>query len=332
MQKNKLTSEQKRSIKIRTITAFVLIALILPCIILGNWFFVGISALILIGVGYETVHITQLKGATRKIAFWVMIVLLLVTCYYVFFRKFLNGYNAGEHFTFDNFVALNFTEMAISEMILMLSAAVLFIISFAREDFEIRYVFYFLSMIVILSLGVQSLLYLRFAPFVSFEAAGVDVKTDGFKHFHSLLLILYMILGVCVNDIGAFFTGLKFGKHKMAPRVSPKKTWEGAIGGVIISFAISFSFAMVMDAVGYPIFPVLNIEHWYYLLVISLLIPVIGDVGDFVFSAVKRSFNVKDYSTLLPGHGGIIDRLDSIIFAGGLVSGLVIFIQFMGNL
>ena len=186
-------------------------------------------------------------------------------------------------------------------------------------------------MILILSLGIQALLFLRFTPFTKFTDAGVFIASDGFKYGHSLELIAYVILGVCLNDIGAFFVGLLFGKHKMAPEISPKKTWEGAIGGVVISFAVTFTFAMVLAACGYPLLPQLDLNHWYWLMIISLLIPFFGDIGDFFFSSIKRSFGVKDYSSILPGHGGVLDRLDSLIFASGLVSGIIIMIDFIGK-
>ena len=184
-------------------------------------------------------------------------------------------------------------------------------------------------MIVILSLGIQSLLYLRFTPFIKFQEDAELISTTQFQYFRSICLIIYVVLGVCANDIGAFFVGLLFGKHKMAPEISPKKTWEGAIGGIAISFAVTFIYAMVLAGVGKPMLPQLDLSHWYWIMIISMLIPLFGDVGDFFFSSIKRIFGVKDYSSILPGHGGVLDRLDSLIFASGLVSGLIVFIEFV---
>ena len=332
MEKNKLSKEQKHSIKVRTITGFVLVALLVPAIILGSIYFVALSAIIAVAFAYESVHITDLKGKTRKVASIVIIILLLATCYYVILKNYIEAVKDADHIEFNNFFTAEFPGVQLSSMLLLTSAAMLFVISFFSREFTIRYVFYFLSMIIVLSLGLQSLLFLRFTPFMKFEAAGAMISENSFIYGQSLELIIYVIVGVCVNDIGAFFVGLNFGKHKMAPEISPKKTWEGAIGGIVISFAITFTFAMVMAAVGYPLLPQLDLNHWYIILLISLFIPFFGDIGDFFFSSIKRSFGVKDFSAILPGHGGVLDRLDSLIFASGFVSGMIVLIEMIEKL
>lgn len=327
MEKNKLTNEQKHSIKIRTLTAVVLVAFLVPAIIFGSIYFVALSAIIAVAFAYESVHITDLKGKTRTIAFIVIIILLLATCYYVILKNYFEAVKDADHIEFNNFFTAEFPGVQLSSMLLLSTAATLFVISFFSREFTIRYVFYFLSMIIILSLGLQSLLFLRFTPFMKFEAVGTIITDDAFVYGQSLELIAYVIVGVCANDIGAFFVGLNFGKHKMAPEISPKKTWEGAIGGIVISFAITFAFAMTMAAVGYPLLPQFDLDHWYVLMIISLFIPFFGDIGDFFFSSIKRSFGVKDFSAILPGHGGVLDRLDSLIFASGFVSGMIVLIE-----
>ena len=115
----------------------------------------------------------------------------------------------------------------------------------------------------------------------------------------------------------------------MNERISPKKTWEGFIGGVVFSIIVSTVFALICALAGKPILPIFDVSRLYFVIVISILIPLISDVGDFVFSSVKRTFGVKDFSNLLPGHGGILDRIDSLIFASALVSCLIIFINLM---
>ena len=332
MEKNKLTSEQKHSIKIRTVTGIVLAALLVPAIIFGSIYFVALSVVIAVCFAYESVHITDLKGKTRKFAFAIMIILVIATCYYVILRNYIDAVKEAERIDFANFFTVNFSELKISEMLLLTSAAVLFVVCFFSREFTIRYVFYFLSMIIILSLGIQSFLYLRFTPFTKFEAVGTMISEDSFIYGQSLELMAYVVVGVCANDIGAFFVGLNFGHHKMAPEISPKKTWEGAIGGIVISFVITFVFAMVMAGVGYPLLPQLDLDHWYWIMIISLFIPFFGDIGDFFFSSIKRSFGVKDFSAILPGHGGVLDRLDSLIFASGLVSGIIVLIEMIEKL
>lgn len=110
------------------------------------------------------------------------------------------------------------------------------------------------------------------------------------------------------NDTGAYLTGSLIGKHKLFPRVSPGKSWEGSIGGAVISYAVVFLIA--------DWYTILSLRDW---LIIATILIVIGTLGDLVESLLKRSINVKDSGTLLPGHGGILDRFDSLIMSAPFV-------------
>lgn len=120
-----------------------------------------------------------------------------------------------------------------------------------------------------------------------------------------LEILVYLILITTLTDTYAYFGGYYIGKHKLIEEISPKKTWEGTIVGTCFSvFAASMFYHNVVD-------PNLSI-----MIVISmtLFLSIIGQFGDLVFSAIKRYFNKKDFSNLIPGHGGVLDRIDSIIF------------------
>ena len=114
------------------------------------------------------------------------------------------------------------------------------------------------------------------------------------------------------SDTGAYFTGMKFGKHKMNPRISPKKSWEGFVGGAVFGFLISLIFSFLYWE---HINPIVNVT-------LCLLCPVVAELGDLCFSAVKRYYKIKDFSDLLPGHGGVLDRVDSLL-ANILLFGIV---------
>lgn len=115
-------------------------------------------------------------------------------------------------------------------------------------------------------------------------------------------LIIFTILVTAASDTFAFFTGNAIGKHKLIERISPKKTIEGLIGGTIAAGIFGVLFSFVLD---------IGIDNLYYVLFISLTLGVGAAFGDLIFSAIKRTYNVKDFSNILPGHGGILDRIDS---------------------
>jgi phosphatidate cytidylyltransferase len=106
------------------------------------------------------------------------------------------------------------------------------------------------------------------------------------------------------NDTGAYLVGSAIGKHKLFPRVSPGKTWEGSIGGAILSYVVAFIIA--------EWYTVINRFDW---MVIATILIIAGSLGDLVESLFKRSIDVKDSGNILPGHGGILDRFDSLILA-----------------
>jgi phosphatidate cytidylyltransferase len=142
-----------------------------------------------------------------------------------------------------------------------------------------------------------------------------DVQFDyGSKYTqsHALYLILFAIFASWFSDIFAYFVGVAFGKHKMTPVISPKKTWEGAIGGILltagVNIALFFIFKLNFFTVPFPDW------DWYMVIPISIILSIISIFGDLSASVIKRNFGVKDYGWVIPGHGGVMDRFDSMIF------------------
>ncbi|QGS52116.1 phosphatidate cytidylyltransferase [Spiroplasma tabanidicola] len=137
--------------------------------------------------------------------------------------------------------------------------------------------------------------------------------------------IVWIWLMVILGDSFAYIGGMMFGKTKLAPKISPNKTWEGAtigssVASVIgIAYAAIFYFVPALDNfkplnIGISLINNKVVEFFIYVL-LSCVFPIIALMGDLIFSWVKRVFDIKDYSRLIPGHGGILDRLDSIIFS-----------------
>lgn len=120
--------------------------------------------------------------------------------------------------------------------------------------------------------------------------------------------LLCAVLSGCVTDIFAYITGKTLGKHKLCPVISPKKTVEGSVGGVIGTVVFLLSIGLMLEKAD-----VLQV-NFTKLTLYAVTSSVVGQFGDLSMSAVKRCFGVKDYGTLFPGHGGVLDRFDSLLF------------------
>jgi len=118
---------------------------------------------------------------------------------------------------------------------------------------------------------------------------------------HSLALFLLPVVTVVLTDSAAYFTGMLFGKRKLAPKVSPKKTVEGAIGGWLFGAFFAFGYGWYMGF----------FTAGWILIATSVMLPVLGQIGDLIASWQKRRHGIKDFGKLFPGHGGVMDRVDS---------------------
>jgi len=117
-------------------------------------------------------------------------------------------------------------------------------------------------------------------------------------------VIMGCILLIWASDTGAYMIGSKFGKHRLFERISPKKSWEGFFGGMLVALLAAW-----LDSIW---FPVLTLMEW---MIISVIVVVTGTLGDLVESMLKRSIGVKDSGNILPGHGGILDRFDALLIS-----------------
>lgn len=158
--------------------------------------------------------------------------------------------------------------------------------------------------------ALHTLLAIIYAVF-PFALIHILVTPFGTEHdtaYFEPKLLLGVILLIWGNDTFAYLGGSLFGKHKMIERISPGKTWEGTITGIVLSFAASFLFEDLLLKTNTSLWPVLGI-----------LVPVLATFGDLVESLLKRQAGVKDTGNLMPGHGGILDRFDSLIFVSPFV-------------
>lgn len=122
--------------------------------------------------------------------------------------------------------------------------------------------------------------------------------------YYQFILPLSIFIFIWINDTGAYCTGMLFGKHRLFERISPKKSWEGSIGGAIFCIAAAFALAHWV--------PVMNTMEWIGM---ALTVVIFGTWGDLTESLMKRHLGIKDSGNILPGHGGMLDRFDSAIMA-----------------
>jgi phosphatidate cytidylyltransferase len=167
------------------------------------------------------------------------------------------------------------------------------------QNIGLNIVGYFYCVLPFMLLLSIALIFLAKAPFMP------DMPT--YKQNSTYFILGYFLL-VWTNDVMAYFTGMLFGKHKLFERISPKKTWEGFFGGFIFSIGMAFLVSRYLEF--------LSLANW---MIIAAIISVFGTLGDLVESMLKRSLQLKDSSSVLPGHGGFLDRFDATLIAAPFV-------------
>ena len=143
----------------------------------------------------------------------------------------------------------------------------------------------------------------------------IRILTMGIGHY--VILIPFAV--AFMSDAGAYFVGLRFGKHKLAPVVSPNKTIEGALGGIVTAMLSMLLYALILDLI-----PGGFIVNYALALLYGLVGSLAGMLGDLCFSVIKRQTGIKDYGNLIPGHGGVLDRFDSLMMVAPLMEALLL--------
>jgi phosphatidate cytidylyltransferase len=152
-----------------------------------------------------------------------------------------------------------------------------------------------------------------FSIFVPLFFSSAVFIRNSFGPYVGGFYLLWALGSAWLSDSGAYFMGRAFGKRKLAPVISPKKTVEGSVGGVIVScvcmLLIALGYQLLMSALFTPI-----TVNYLLLLALTPVFSVVGMLGDLSASLIKRQYNVKDYGNIMPGHGGVLDRFDSVLF------------------
>lgn len=326
-----MNPEVKKTMWTRIVTGIVIALLGVPAILVGSWYF---AILILIAAIFA-IHeiINAVKHNTYPLALHIFVyIMTLSLIFWIFMRHNIEHIQALNEtieeglptiFIFDlrywSFSS-GFKDIQVSTMGVSVTLFTLFIFGISSKNFKMPDVTYLFTMIIFIGISFQSVLFLRYYPAYDFYIHELDMTHD----IQSSFLIIYVLLGVTTTDMGAYFIGVLFGKHSMNSRVSPKKTWEGFFGGISISFVLSFIFGILVAYFKMPMLTFLTVDKWYWILFLSLFIPIISTLGDFIFSTIKRHFEIKDFGTIFPGHGGILDRIDSILCTSLAISVIII--------
>ena len=237
-----------------------------------------------------------------------LLVILYFGGYVLFAACFLIGIMAVREF-YNGFHAMDIKP---NYAIACAAAVALYAIDLFTDDYQWYMLWFFLVVLA-------SLLYLFNIEHRKLEDAMATITGIVYVVFFSFhvtlveqtqygILIWLVVLTAFGTDIMAYFSGFLFGKHKLCPKISPKKTIEGSIGGTLGSVVLSGLF-------GFFFAP----EILVHCLIIGVLGGIVSQFGDLTASIFKRKMGIKDYGNLIPGHGGILDRFDSVLFTGPLV-------------
>lgn len=336
IQINKISESTKKSFKTRVISALIATLIIIPALFLGDWLFFGV---IVVALGIGVVEL--IRCAKRKYSRWAYVSTFISTGLLVVWPMIGMLITRGASFWDEGHVYCGYDRLYISVIVIILSIFALFYVIMWDENFTVRDACFIFAVGFLMAMGFQSLLFLRFFPTASIFGYD-DIAHGGFYNldntFGSMWLVIYLLIATFGTDIGAYAFGILFGKSKVNPRISPNKTWAGFWGGFVVSTIFSMTFALLMAVGGCPIMPVraingvnigsiFDLNHWYNIVILSAIIPPFATLGDFVFSAIKRYYEIKDFGKIMPGHGGILDRLDSIFFSS-LIMALYVVVAF----
>lgn len=301
--------------KQRIITAFFLVAILVPIVIIGGWlFYITVG----IGVGIATFEmLSMFDHSEEKVKKSVKIASVILAMGTYSMQTYLWKTNEIQDF--------NFGVYPLCISYLFIQNVVLLSMFVFDSKVSINNIMRVLFMINYVAFGFSALSFLR----------GLGVR-----------FIIYLLIATAATDAFAYLFGVKFGKHKMCPSISPKKSWEGAIAGTVFGTVLATLFAFFYGNLfkGKPWNEFDNMTllenfcslgenqdfvQFIVIFVLSFIASVLGQVGDLVASKLKRTYNIKDYGKIFPGHGGVLDRFDSAIFVSMILVGLFILLRIL---
>ncbi len=260
-----------------------------------------------------------------SLTFAILFLIFLVAALYEFYSMLkrgkihpqtIYGISFGAIFFIMCFLnAVGFLEARFLFLILPLLSFVFIAELFYRENRPFHNIAFTILGLVYIALPISLFNYIVFQTTDSLylqESENMDIVNFIFQPDHKVEYSYQILLGFFflhwINDTGAYLFGMVLGKHKLLKRISPKKTWEGFLGGAV--------FALITGYLLSRYFQALNLGNW---LVITFIVIFFGTLGDLVESMLKRYLGLKDSGSLLPGHGGLLDRFDGILLSAPIV-------------
>lgn len=268
----------------RTLTAAVFVAVLLSCICWNYYSFATLFLVVSVWGLHEFFKITELLGA--KPFKWIG----FISCILIYASAVVPNILLITSNSMFILFGISVLSLKLLETVLILIFLAFVLALFSKNEKPIKNLAYTILGIFYCSIPFFFLNKIVFSEF--------SQSTSYNSH-----IVLGMILLIWASDSFAYLVGSMIGKRKLYERISPGKTWEGTIGGGVLTMASSYIVA------GW--FPEIEFKHW---LVISLLVVVFGTLGDLFESLLKRQAGIKDSGKIMPGHGGILDRFDSLIF------------------
>ena len=285
--------------KQRVITAILMAIVFIPFFFLGGWFITFLFSILSYIAMYELITMYQSKKNIPNVCKYII---PLFSSIIVLFSSFA---------TAEDII-----------YVLLVELMFLLILPIFNKKIEMKDVIFFIFGIIYSGISFAIIVTVRNIEMLYQDASirlfdGLNIYVVG------LILFIFVLLSTMLTDIAAYQFGIKFGKHKLCPSISPKKSIEGSIAGtiagalggtlfmVILQFTLSKEYANAIK-----LFKIDNI-YLYALTIfgVALLLSIAGQLGDLIASKIKREYNIKDYGKIFPGHGGVLDRFDSSIYS-----------------
>ena len=311
--------------KKRIITGLVLLAILIPALIVPSLLRVFEVILVIIAIT-STIEILNMYEKKNHYYSTTIKVLAVISMLVLYFS--IVNYAVDYFVSLDNTVILNNN---LDNSLIRKVLVFLHLDKFMSPITALISMFIFFMAIMTLSREIEVSDVGRIYTAIIY--VGVCVGALTVLRYLGVRFVIYLFSITVATDTFALVFGMAFGKHKMAPTISPKKTWEGAIGGSVVASIVGFSIIFFYPYISAPFHfgeridffqGVFNYENFtvvgkiFFALVLSTSISICSQIGDLVASKLKRNYGIKDYSQVFPGHGGVLDRFDSAFFASAI--------------